>query len=136
MLFPVNHLHHKRLWMIHVIKIWSTWWQGNLFQGKRKMTFFLIWNKQTINLACVTCRYPSLRVAYVEEKEKIVQGRTHKVYSSKLVKVVNGFEQVFFNIMKKTSLRNIGKDCTYKPVELFNRSQCLLNSSSISCKRY
>ncbi|KAL9322132.1 hypothetical protein ACSQ67_010185 [Phaseolus vulgaris] len=38
-------------------------------------------------------RYPSLRVAYVEEKEKIVQGRTHKVYSSKLVKVVNGFEQ-------------------------------------------
>ncbi|CAJ1957834.1 unnamed protein product [Sphenostylis stenocarpa] len=43
-------------------------------------------------------RYPSLRVAYVEEKEKIVQGKTHKVYSSKLVKVVNGFEQTIYQI--------------------------------------
>ncbi|KAK7272638.1 hypothetical protein RJT34_29359 [Clitoria ternatea] len=44
-------------------------------------------------------RYPSLRVAYVEEKEEIAQGRSHnKVYSSKLVKVVNGFEQTIYQI--------------------------------------
>ncbi|KAG4971669.1 hypothetical protein AAZX31_13G243800 [Glycine max] len=43
-------------------------------------------------------RYPSLRVAYVEEKEEIVQGKPHKVYSSKLVKVVNGYEQTIYQI--------------------------------------
>ncbi|CAL0310217.1 unnamed protein product [Lupinus luteus] len=43
-------------------------------------------------------RYPSLRVAYVDEKEEIVQGRAPKVYYSKLVKVVNGYEQVIYQI--------------------------------------
>ena len=49
----------------------------------------------------VSCRYPSLRVAYVEEKEKIVSekekivsDRPPTVYSSVLVKAVNGFDQV------------------------------------------
>lgn len=39
------------------------------------------------------CRYPSLRVAYVEEKEEMAD-RPCKVYSSVLVKAVNGFDQV------------------------------------------
>lgn len=39
-------------------------------------------------------RYPSLRVAYVEEKEEIVENKPHKVYYSVLVKAVNGFDQV------------------------------------------
>ncbi|KAI4323117.1 hypothetical protein L6164_022748 [Bauhinia variegata] len=44
-------------------------------------------------------RYPSLRVAYVEEKEEIVEGKLHKVYSSKLVKVnVNGLEQEIYRV--------------------------------------
>ncbi|XP_061352162.1 putative callose synthase 8 [Gastrolobium bilobum] len=43
-------------------------------------------------------RYSSLRVAYVEEKEEMVQGKPHKVYSSKLVKVDNGFEQTIYQI--------------------------------------
>ncbi|KAI4333411.1 hypothetical protein L6164_018231 [Bauhinia variegata] len=44
-------------------------------------------------------RYPSLRVAYVEEKEQIVEGNLDKVYSSKLVKVnVNGLEQEIYRI--------------------------------------
>jgi len=54
--------------------------------------------------ACISCRYPSLRVAYVEEKEEIMEGRPHKVYYSKLVKAVNGFEQVFFYIITSISL--------------------------------
>lgn len=58
--------------------------------------------------SCITCRYPSLRVAYVDEKEEIGNDRSHpKVYSSKLVKVVNGFEQVLFYNMKSISLGNI-----------------------------
>ncbi|WJX67987.1 Putative callose synthase 8 [Trifolium repens] len=51
--------------------------------------------KDTIELMT---RYPSLRVSYVEEKEEIVQGRPPKVYYSKLVKVVNGFEQTIYQI--------------------------------------
>ncbi|GAU28412.1 hypothetical protein TSUD_54640 [Trifolium subterraneum] len=51
--------------------------------------------KDTIELMT---RYPSLRVSYVEEKEEIVQGRPIKVYYSKLVKVVNGFEQTIYQI--------------------------------------
>ncbi|KAG2676273.1 hypothetical protein I3760_12G045500 [Carya illinoinensis] len=43
-------------------------------------------------------RYPSLRVAYVEEKEEIVAEKPQKVYSSLLVKAVNGFEQVIYRI--------------------------------------
>ncbi|XP_027343948.1 putative callose synthase 8 [Abrus precatorius] len=43
-------------------------------------------------------RYPSLRVAYIEEKEEIVQGKRIVYYSSKLVKVVNGYEQTIYQI--------------------------------------
>ncbi|KAE8124605.1 hypothetical protein FH972_019472 [Carpinus fangiana] len=43
-------------------------------------------------------RYPSLRVAYVEEKEEIVEDKPRKVYSSLLVKAVNGYEQVIYRI--------------------------------------
>lgn len=39
-------------------------------------------------------RYPSLRVAYVEEREEIVLDMPKKVYYSILVKAVNGFDQV------------------------------------------
>ncbi|KAK2380912.1 callose synthase [Trifolium repens] len=46
----------------------------------------------------VMTRYPSLCVSYVEEKEEIVQGRPPKIYYSKLVKVVNGFEQTIYKI--------------------------------------
>ncbi|XP_023524660.1 putative callose synthase 8 isoform X2 [Cucurbita pepo subsp. pepo] len=40
-------------------------------------------------------RYPSLRVAYVEEKE---MPDNDKVYSSKLIKAVNGFDQEIYSI--------------------------------------
>ncbi|KAM3732281.1 hypothetical protein ACB098_11G048200 [Castanea mollissima] len=43
-------------------------------------------------------KYPSLRVAYVEEKEEIVSGKPRKVYSSLLVKAANGYEQVIYRI--------------------------------------
>ncbi|OWM88549.1 hypothetical protein CDL15_Pgr002316 [Punica granatum] len=43
-------------------------------------------------------RYPSLRVAYVEEKEEIVEGKPQKVYSSILVKAVNDFDQEIYRI--------------------------------------
>ncbi|XP_065623281.1 uncharacterized protein LOC112004925 [Quercus suber] len=39
-------------------------------------------------------KYPSLRVAHVEDKEEIVSGKPRKVYSSLLVKATNGYEQV------------------------------------------
>lgn len=42
----------------------------------------------------VVFRYPSLRVAYVEEREEIVSDVPKKVYYSILVKAVNGFDQV------------------------------------------
>lgn len=41
-------------------------------------------------------RYPSLRVAYIEEREVIGPNKPQKVYSSVLVKAVNGLEQVPF----------------------------------------
>ncbi|EPS71880.1 hypothetical protein M569_02879 [Genlisea aurea] len=55
-------------------------------------------------------RYPSLRVAYVEEKEKegIVPGESPKVYSSVLVKAVNGFDQEVYRI-KLPGSPNIGE---------------------------
>ncbi|KAB1214970.1 putative callose synthase 8 [Morella rubra] len=43
-------------------------------------------------------RYPTLRVAYVGEKEEIVADKPRKVYSSLLVKGVNGLEQVVYRI--------------------------------------
>ncbi|KAF7112669.1 hypothetical protein RHSIM_RhsimUnG0205500 [Rhododendron simsii] len=55
-------------------------------------------------------RYPSLRVAYVEEKEDIVANkpRPQKVYSSILVKAVNGFDQEIYRI-KLPGPPNIGE---------------------------
>ncbi|PIN16654.1 1,3-beta-glucan synthase/callose synthase catalytic subunit [Handroanthus impetiginosus] len=53
-------------------------------------------------------RYPSLRVAYVEEKEEIVDNKTEKVYSSILVKAVNGFDQAIYRI-KLPGSPNIGE---------------------------
>ncbi|KAK4487202.1 hypothetical protein RD792_006522 [Penstemon davidsonii] len=53
-------------------------------------------------------RYPSLRVAYVEEKEEIVADRPRKVYSSILVKAVNGFDQEIYRI-KLPGPPNIGE---------------------------
>jgi hypothetical protein len=45
---------------------------------------------------CCQWRYPALRVAYIEEKEVIVSNRTHKVYSSVLIKGENNLDQVMF----------------------------------------
>ncbi|KAK6134488.1 hypothetical protein DH2020_031770 [Rehmannia glutinosa] len=53
-------------------------------------------------------RYPSLRVAYVEEKEEIVAEGPRKVYSSILVKAVNGFDQEIYRI-KLPGPPNIGE---------------------------
>ncbi|KAM3395924.1 putative callose synthase 8 isoform X1 [Capsicum galapagoense] len=53
-------------------------------------------------------RYPSLRVAYVEEKEEITADRPRKVYSSILVKAVNGFDQEVYRI-KLPGPPNIGE---------------------------
>ncbi|XP_020251345.1 putative callose synthase 8 isoform X2 [Asparagus officinalis] len=43
-------------------------------------------------------RYPSLRVAYIEEKEEIVVDKPHKVYSSVLVKAHNNLDQEIYRI--------------------------------------
>ncbi|XP_059662797.1 putative callose synthase 8 [Cornus florida] len=53
-------------------------------------------------------RYPSLRVAYVEEKEEIATDKSRKVYSSILVKAVNGFDQEIYRI-KLPGPPNIGE---------------------------
>ncbi|KAK9269020.1 hypothetical protein L1049_000788 [Liquidambar formosana] len=53
-------------------------------------------------------RYPSLRVAYVEEKEEIVAYKPRKVYSSVLVKAVNGLDQEIYRI-KLPGPPNIGE---------------------------
>ncbi|KAI3457533.1 hypothetical protein Pfo_014196 [Paulownia fortunei] len=53
-------------------------------------------------------RYPSLRVAYVEEKEEIVADGPRKIYSSILVKAVNGFDQEIYRI-KLPGPPNIGE---------------------------
>jgi hypothetical protein len=45
---------------------------------------------------CGQWRYPALRVAYIEEKEVIENNRTHKVYSSVLIKGENNLDQVMF----------------------------------------
>ncbi|EXC11740.1 Putative callose synthase 8 [Morus notabilis] len=43
-------------------------------------------------------RYPALRLAYVEEKEVIVENKPQKVYSSVLLKAVNGFDQEIYRV--------------------------------------
>ncbi|KAK3013532.1 hypothetical protein RJ639_008355 [Escallonia herrerae] len=53
-------------------------------------------------------RYPSLRVAYVEEKEEILVDKPRKVYSSILVKAVNDLDQELYRI-KLPGPPNIGE---------------------------
>ncbi|KAF9672669.1 hypothetical protein SADUNF_Sadunf11G0067200 [Salix dunnii] len=53
-------------------------------------------------------RYPSVRVAYVEEIEEIVEGKPQKVYSSILVKAVGGYDQEIYRI-KLPGPPNIGE---------------------------
>ncbi|KAK3011390.1 hypothetical protein RJ639_012460, partial [Escallonia herrerae] len=53
-------------------------------------------------------RYPSLRVAYVEEKEEILADKPRKVYSSILVKAVNDLDQELYRI-KLPGPPNIGE---------------------------
>ncbi|EHA8590235.1 callose synthase 5 [Cocos nucifera] len=43
-------------------------------------------------------RYPSLRVAYIEESEKIAGSKPHKVYHSVLVKAGNNLDQEIYRI--------------------------------------
>lgn len=49
-------------------------------------------------LAIISWRYPSLRVAYIEEKEEIGAQNLPKLYSSILVKAVNNFEEVVYTV--------------------------------------
>jgi hypothetical protein len=41
-------------------------------------------------------RYPSLRVAYIDEKEVREKDKIHKEYYSVLIKAVNGLDEVVF----------------------------------------
>ncbi|KAI5662239.1 hypothetical protein M9H77_21562 [Catharanthus roseus] len=65
-------------------------------------------NPQAQDILDLMIRYPSLRVAYVEEKEEILEDGPHKVYSSILVKAVNGFDQEIYRI-KLPGPPNIGE---------------------------
>ncbi|KAI3712123.1 hypothetical protein L1987_70672 [Smallanthus sonchifolius] len=53
-------------------------------------------------------RFPSLRVAYVEEREETVNGKTRTIYSSVLVKAVNGFDQEIYRV-KLPGSPNLGE---------------------------
>ncbi|XP_057992637.1 putative callose synthase 8 isoform X1 [Hevea brasiliensis] len=53
-------------------------------------------------------RYASVRVAYIEEKEEIVNDKPRKVYSSILVKAVDGLDQEIYRI-KLPGPPNIGE---------------------------
>lgn len=78
----------------------------------------------TQNNPFLAWRYPSLRVAYVEEKEEIVEDQPQKVYSSLLVKAVNGYEQVVDYSDNITAFKVIGLILRYlavgNRVQLFN----------------
>lgn len=65
-------------------------------------------NPQAQDILDLMIRYPSLRVAYVEEKEEIMADKPHKAYSSILVKAVNGFDQEIYRI-KLPGPPNIGE---------------------------
>ncbi|XP_076887720.1 putative callose synthase 8 [Bidens hawaiensis] len=53
-------------------------------------------------------RYPSLRVAYVEEMDETIDSRTRITYFSVLVKAVNGFDQEMYRV-KLPGPPNIGE---------------------------
>ncbi|KAL6506932.1 putative callose synthase 8 [Orobanche hederae] len=65
-------------------------------------------DRQAQDILELMIKYPSLRVAYVEEKEEIVPDRPPTVYSSILVKAVNGFDQEIYRI-KLPGPPNIGE---------------------------
>lgn len=69
-------------------------------------------------------RYPSLRVAYVDEKEE--KGKPDPKYSSKLVKVVNGFEQTIYEIkLPGPPLLGEGKPENQNNAIIFTRGEAL-----------
>ncbi|KAK9085808.1 hypothetical protein Sjap_026219 [Stephania japonica] len=65
-------------------------------------------NPQAKDVIGLMRRYPSLRVAYVEEKEVIGAKNTCKIYSSILVKAVNGLDQEIYRI-KLPGTPNVGE---------------------------
>ncbi|KAK9088625.1 hypothetical protein Scep_027707 [Stephania cephalantha] len=65
-------------------------------------------NPQAKDVIGLMRRYPSLRVAYVEEKEVIGAEDPCKIYSSILVKAVNGLDQEIYRI-KLPGTPNIGE---------------------------
>ncbi|CAN1140669.1 Putative callose synthase 8 [Linum perenne] len=67
-----------------------------------------IGDPRALDVLDLMTRYPSFRVAYVEEKEEIVNGKHPKVYSSVLVKAVNGLDQEIYRI-KLPGEPNIGE---------------------------
>ncbi|XP_010525558.1 PREDICTED: putative callose synthase 6 isoform X2 [Tarenaya hassleriana] len=50
------------------------------------------------NILQLMLKYPSLRVAYVDEREEKVEGRSHKVYYSVLLKGGNKFDEEIYRI--------------------------------------
>ncbi|KAF8031616.1 hypothetical protein BT93_D0741 [Corymbia citriodora subsp. variegata] len=71
-------------------------------------------------------RYPSLRVAYIEEKEEIVAGKPKKTYSSVLVKAVNGLDQEIYRIkLPGTPKIGEGKPENQNHAIIFTRGEAL-----------
>ena len=46
----------------------------------------------------IPCRYPALRVAYIDEVEEAIGGKSQKVYYSVLVKGGDKYDEVWSNI--------------------------------------
>ncbi|KAK1384913.1 hypothetical protein POM88_022648 [Heracleum sosnowskyi] len=100
------HFKIKRFLMLLTIKDTALDIPSNL-EARRRISFFItslfmdiptapkVRNMLSFSLVLFFFldKYPSLRVAYVEEKEEIMANKTQKVYSSILVKAVNGFDQ-------------------------------------------
>uniref|UniRef100_A0A0E0JXY2 1,3-beta-glucan synthase n=1 Tax=Oryza punctata TaxID=4537 RepID=A0A0E0JXY2_ORYPU len=71
-------------------------------------------------------RYPTLRVAYIEEKEIIVNNRPHKVYSSVLIKAENNLDQEIYRIkLPGPPLIGEGKPENQNHAIIFTRGEAL-----------
>uniref|UniRef100_A0A0E0CII2 1,3-beta-glucan synthase n=1 Tax=Oryza meridionalis TaxID=40149 RepID=A0A0E0CII2_9ORYZ len=71
-------------------------------------------------------RYPALRVAYIEEKEIIVDNRPHKVYSSVLIKAENNLDQEIYRIkLPGPPLIGEGKPENQNHAIIFTRGEAL-----------
>uniref|UniRef100_J3LBB7 1,3-beta-glucan synthase n=1 Tax=Oryza brachyantha TaxID=4533 RepID=J3LBB7_ORYBR len=71
-------------------------------------------------------RYPALRVAYIEEKEIIVNNRPHKVYSSVLIKAENNLDQEIYRIkLPGPPLIGEGKPENQNHAIIFTRGEAL-----------